>query len=100
MMNAGIMLGAEFPTHHEGGNCEDVLIRDCEFTNCGFAQRYYTVGCVGINSYGFHKAVNHDIRIENCHFSDSGVGVDIHCARDVRIKNCVYENLIEDIRLN
>ena len=100
MMNAGIMLGAEFPTHHEGGNCEDAVIRDCEFDNCGFAARYGTVGCIGVNSSGFSTAVNHNIRIENCEFKNSDVGVDLHCAYDVRIRNCRYENLGEDIRLS
>ena len=99
IMNPGIMLGAEFPIHHEGGNCEDAVIRGCEFRNCGFEARYSTVGCIGINSAGFHKAVNHDIRIENCRFADSDVGIDIHCARDVRISGCVYEGLDNDLRL-
>ena len=100
MMNAGIMLGAEFPTHHEGGNCEDVKIQNCEFDNCGFSPRYGTVGCIGVNSSGFRTPVNHNIRIENCIFRNSGVGVDLHLAFDVRISNCRYENLTEDVRLS
>ena len=100
MMNAGIMLGAEFPTHHEGGNCEDVKIRNCEFDNCGFSPRYGTVGCIGVNSAGFTTPVNHNIRIENCDFRNSKVGVDLHLAYDVRIRSCRYENLTEDVRLS
>ena len=99
MMNAGIMLGAEFPTHHEGGNCEGATIRNCEFDNCGFSARYGTVGCIGVNSSGFRTAVNHNIRIESCTFRNSEVGVDLHRVYDVRIKNCRYENLSEDVRL-
>lgn len=100
MMNAGIMLGAEFPTHFEGGNCEDVKITGCSFDNCGFAARYNTVGCVGINSSGFRTAVNHDIEITDCTFRNSAVGVDVHTAYDVRVSGCRYENIGTEFRLN
>lgn len=100
MMNPGILLGAEFPTHHEGGNCEDIRIDDCEFDNCGFVARYGTIGCIGINSAGFETAVNHDIVITGCRFCNSAVGVDIHTARRVKISGCTYENIGSEAVLN
>lgn len=96
MMNPGILLGAEFPTHHEGGNCSDILIEDCDFDNCGFTPRYGTVGCIGVNSAGFETAVNHDIVITGCSFRNSSVGVDLHKARRVKISGCTYENIVDE----
>jgi len=100
MMNAGIMLGDEFTYHFEGGHCEDAVIRDCIFDNCGFLARYKTVGCIGINSRGFTTPVNHNIRIHDCVFKNSEVGVDVHTACDVRISGCAYLNIAEEFRLN
>ncbi len=100
MMNAGVMLGAEFPTHHEGGNCSDAVIEGCTFDNCGFYPRYGTIGCVGINSAGFHTQVNHDITVKNCTFRNSSVGVDIHKAHHVRVTGCTYENIDTEVLLN
>jgi len=100
MMNAGIMLGAEYPTHYEGGHCEDVKITGCHFDNCGFSSRYYTIGCVGIHSGGFKTPVNHNIEITDCVFRNSEVGVDVHTAYDVRVSGCAYLNIKEEFRLN
>jgi len=93
LMNPGILMGAEFPVHHEGGHCNDVLIRDCSFDNCGFFPRYGASGCIAIKSDGFSGAYNGDIRIVDCQFKNSNIGVDIHDAHDVILEHCSFENV-------
>lgn len=97
LMNPGILMGDEYPTFHEGGHCFDAEIRGCTFENCGFFPRYGTQGCIGIHAYGFHKPVNHDIRITGCTFRNAEIGVDIRTASDVRIDGCRWEHLKQDV---
>lgn len=76
-MNPGILLGAELPVHSEGGHATDVVIKDCEFDNCGFHPRYGASGCIGIKSAGFSGKYNRDIYIVNNIMRNSAIG--IHC---------------------
>ena len=100
LMNSGIWLGVEFPTHIEGGNATDIEISDCTFTNCGFSSRCGAMGCIGMNSFEFDKYHNRDIRIKNCAFKDSGIGLDIQNAQDVHIENCTFTNVETKIQTN
>lgn len=100
MMNAGILLGAEYPTHIEGGHCTDIRIWDCVFDNCGTTARYGAAGCIGIKSAGLPGKNNKDIRIENCLFRNSPIGVDIHDADDVMITNCGFDNITQLLRVD
>ncbi|MBC2595575.1 hypothetical protein H5P28_15010 [Ruficoccus amylovorans] len=95
-MNPGVLLGAELPTHCEGGHATNVLIDSCLFDNCGFFPRYKdAAGCVGIYSYGFDAPYNHDISITNNTFRNARTAIKIRTARDVRIWNNHYENIGE-----
>ena len=100
LMNSGIWLGVEYPTHIEGGNATDIEISDCVFTNCGFASRCGAMGCIGMNSFGFDAYHNRDIRIQNCTFKDSELGLDIQNAVDVYIDNCTFDNVQNKIFTN
>ncbi|MDF2921360.1 MAG: hypothetical protein K0R57_274 [Paenibacillaceae bacterium] len=74
-MNPGILLGAELPTHWEGGHATDILIKGCEFDNCGFFPRYGASGCIGIRSYGFSGKFNRNIIIADNVMRNSAIGV-------------------------
>ncbi|KRF03335.1 hypothetical protein ASG89_23105 [Paenibacillus sp. Soil766] len=74
-MNPGILLGAELPVHSEGGHASDILIKDCEFDNCGFFPRYGAYGCIGIKSHGFKGKFNKSIIIANNRMKNSDIGV-------------------------
>ncbi len=100
LMNSGIWLGVEFPTHIEGGNATDIEISDCTFTNCGFSSRCGAMGCIGMNSFQFDAYHNKDIRIKNCTFKDSGIGLDIQNATDVYVDNCTFDNVETEICTN
>ncbi len=97
MMNSGILLGAEFPTHVEGGHATDVEIKSCVFHNCGATARYGARGCIGIKSAGLPGKHNKDIHIEDCIFENSPIGVDIHDAEAVYVKNCQFKNIKEEV---
>ncbi|MBC2602166.1 right-handed parallel beta-helix repeat-containing protein [Puniceicoccus vermicola] len=100
IMNPGILLGAEMPTHAEGGHATDVLIRQCEFDNCGFYPRYDTVGCVGIHSAGFDLPLNRDILITENTFRNSEVGIHLMTARNVEISRNRYDGIREPVRVD
>ncbi|MCM3627037.1 hypothetical protein M3194_06635 [Paenibacillus glycanilyticus] len=76
-MNPGVLLGAELPVHSEGGHATDIMIKDCEFDNCGFFPRYGAAGCIGIKSAGFSGKYNKNIMIVNNVMRNSEIGV--HC---------------------
>ncbi|NIK67254.1 hypothetical protein [Paenibacillus sp. BK720] len=76
-MNPGVLLGAELPVHSEGGHATDIVIKDCEFDNCGFFPRYGAAGCIGIKSAGFSGKYNKNIVIASNVMRNSSIGV--HC---------------------
>lgn len=96
-MNPGILLGAELPTHAEGGHATDILIKWCEFDNCGFFPRYGTSGCVGINSAGFKGPYNQNIIITDNLFKNSKIGIHVIDAKDVYIIDNHFANVTEDL---
>ncbi|WP_269537146.1 hypothetical protein [Cerasicoccus fimbriatus] len=100
IMNPGVLLGAEMPTHSEGGHATNIHIAQCEFDNCGFFPRYGTAGCIGVHSFGFDLPLNHDIEITENHFRNSTIGIQLMTARDVRIWNNQYENIDERVRID
>jgi hypothetical protein len=97
IMNPGILLGAELPTHAEGGHATNILIKGCEFDNCGFFPRYGTSGCIGINSAGFKGFYNKSIIITDNYFKNSNIGIHINDAQDVFIINNHFENIGEPL---
>ncbi|GHC03709.1 right-handed parallel beta-helix repeat-containing protein [Cerasicoccus arenae] len=99
-MNPGILLGAEMPTHAEGGHATNIRIEQCDFDNCGFFPRYNTRGCIGVHSAGFELPLNHDIEITKNTFRNSDIGIDVMTARDVRISDNRYENIKQRIRID
>ncbi len=99
LMNSGILLGAEFPIHTEGGHSTDILIEKCFFENCGATPRYDAMGCIGIKSSGIEGKNNKDIRISDCSFKNSPIGIDVHDADGVYINNCFFEGINEEIRI-
>jgi hypothetical protein len=99
-MNPGVLLGAELPTHTEGGHATNILIKDCEFDNCGFFPRYGAAGCIGIKSSGFKGPYNKNIIITNNLFKNSNIGVHAIDAQDVYIINNRYENVAQPLVVN
>ena len=97
MMNPGIMMGTEFPTHVEGGHVTDTVISGCTFDNCGKTARYDAVGCISIKSAGLPGPNNKDITIENCTFKNSPIGIDINDAYNVTVKNCNFMDVEQKI---
>lgn len=98
IMNPGVLLGAEMPTHAEGGHATDIHIEACDFDNCGFFPRYQTAGCIGVHSAGFDLPLNHDITITRNTFRNSKIGVHLMTARNVSIHGNYYENIGERLR--
>jgi len=92
-MNPGVLLGAELPTHEEGGHATNIRIESCEFDNCGFFPRYQTEGCIGIHSVGFNLPVNREIVITNNLFRNAAKAVDVKTASQVRISGNSYEHI-------
>lgn len=100
LMNSGILLGAEFPIHTEGGHSTDVSIERCFFENCGATSRYDAMGCIGIKSSGIEGKNNKDIKISECCFKNSPIGIDVHDADGVYINDCHFENIHEKVRID
>lgn len=100
IMNPGVLLGAEMPTHAEGGHATNIHIAQCEFDNCGFFPRYGTAGCIGIHSFGFDLPLNHDIEITENIFRNASIGTQVMTARDVRIWNNQYENIKDKVLID
>lgn len=92
-MNPGILLGAELPTHAEGGHATNIQIVDCEFDHCGFHPRYGAEGCIGIKSAGFDGKHNRNITIKGNLFKNSAIGVHAIDADEVVVKNNRFENV-------
>lgn len=79
LMNAGILIGAEFSTHCEGGHGENITIQDCSFINCGFKPRYgsYGMGGIAVKSQGFSGPYNRNITISGCRFEACSQGIEL-----------------------
>lgn len=92
-MNPGIMLGAELPTHAEGGHATNIQILNCEFDHCGFHPRYKAEGCIGIKSAGFDGKYNRHITITGNIFKNSTIGVHAIDADEVIMKHNRFENV-------
>ncbi|MEC0230274.1 hypothetical protein [Paenibacillus alba] len=103
-MNPGILLGAELPVHSEGGHATDIVIKDCEFDNCGFFPRYGASGCIGIKSAGFSGKFNTDIIIMNNIMKNSEIGVHAIDAHHVYLIGNTFEGvdmpLLQDEEVN
>ncbi|MDF2473033.1 MAG: hypothetical protein K0R21_815 [Anaerocolumna sp.] len=95
LMNAGILMGAEFDTHCEGGHAVNVKISECTFDNCGFKPRYgdFGCGCIAIKSQGFQEPLNQHILIEKNQFLNSKIALEIRDAQDVQIRNNYFDNI-------
>lgn len=95
LMNAGILMGAEFDTHCEGGHAVNVKITDCLFDHCGFKPRYgeFGCGCIAIKSQGFEEPLNQHITIERNQFLNSKIALEIRDAQDVLMKENRFENI-------
>lgn len=89
IMNAGILMGAEFDTHCEGGHAVNVKITGCNFDNCGFNPRYgeYGCACIAIKSQGFDGPYNQKITIENNKFINSQRALEISDSKEVKLRN-------------
>ncbi|RXZ82637.1 right-handed parallel beta-helix repeat-containing protein [Paenibacillaceae bacterium] len=92
-MNPGILLGAELPTHAEGGHATNIHIEDCEFDHCGFYPRYGASGCIGIKSSGFEGKHNRHITIIGNRFRNASIGIHAIDADDVTVKHNHYTNV-------
>ncbi|MDR6553939.1 right-handed parallel beta-helix repeat-containing protein [Paenibacillus qinlingensis] len=92
-MNPGILLGAELPVHAEGGHATDILIKDCEFDNCGFFPRYEAAGCIGVKSAGFSGKFNTNIVILNNTMKNSEIGVHAIDAHNVFMIGNTFEGI-------
>lgn len=99
-MNPGVLLGAEMPTHTEGGHATNSLIKGCVFDNCGFFPRYNTGGCIGIHSFGFDAPLNHDILITDNDFHNADCAVDVMTARNVVLWNNRYHHIRQRVRID
>ena len=99
LMNPGILLGAELPYHMEGGHATNILIKWCEFINCGFHPRYEAVGCIGIRSAGLHGPYNKDIIISDNLFRNSQVGIHVTDAQNVYMIRNRFEGVEEPVRV-
>jgi Right handed beta helix region len=96
-MNPGVLLGAELPTHQEGGHATNVIIRKSVFDNCGFFPRYEAGGCIGVKSSGFYGPFNTEITIEDNLFRNAEVGIDLIDAGKVTELRNRFENIVNPI---
>ncbi|SDT38142.1 Right handed beta helix region [Paenibacillaceae bacterium GAS479] len=96
-MNPGILLGAELPIHSEGGHATDIVIKNCEFDNCGFFPRYEAAGCIGVKSAGFQGKFNRDILIVNNVMRNSRIGVHVIDGDEVYLIGNTFESVEEPV---
>jgi hypothetical protein len=92
-MNSGILLGAELPTHAEGGHATNIHIEDCVFDHCGFYPRYGAEGCIGIKSAGFSGKYNKHITITGNLFKNSAIGIHAIDADEVKVSHNRFEGV-------
>ncbi|MBW7453782.1 right-handed parallel beta-helix repeat-containing protein, partial [Paenibacillus sepulcri] len=92
-MNPGILLGAELPTHAEGGHATHIRIEDCVFDHCGFYPRYGAEGCIGIKSSGFDGPYNRHIAISGNVFRNSAIGIHAIDADEVSVSRNLFEGV-------
>ncbi|GLC82257.1 right-handed parallel beta-helix repeat-containing protein [Lacrimispora brassicae] len=92
LMNAGILIGAEFSTHCEGGHGENITIEDCSFINCGYKPRYgpYGMGGIAVKSQGFSGPYNRNIQISGCRFEACDQGIELHDAGGVTMTDLKF----------
>jgi hypothetical protein len=100
LMNAGVLIGAEWTAFYEGGHPNKVAIRRCTFDNCGFTPRCGVTGGIGIRTEGLEGYYNKDIVIEACTFLNVPVGVDIHHAQDVRLVGNHFQDVVKPYRID
>ena len=102
LMNAGVLIGAEFDTHCESGHGHDILIQNNHFINIGFKPRYgeYGCGCIAVKSQGFEGPFNSRIKIEGNCFENSGCAIELNDCREVEIKNNVYTGISRRLIIN
>lgn len=100
LMNSGVILGAELPTHREGGHADDVVVTRNIFDNCGFVKRGDIGGGVGIHSNGFSGAFNQRIAIVGNTFRNMKVGIEVKCARDVWISGNHFDQIGQRVEMD
>lgn len=102
LMNAGVLIGAEFDTHCESGHGHDIWIKNNHFINIGFKPRYgeYGCGCIAVKSQGFEGPFNSRIKIEGNCFENSGCAIELNDCREVEIKNNVYDGISRRLIIN
>ncbi|MBE7722639.1 MAG: right-handed parallel beta-helix repeat-containing protein [Lacrimispora celerecrescens] len=101
LMNAGILIGAEFSTHCEGGHGENITIQDCSFINCGFKPRYgsYGMGGIAVKSQGFSGPYNRNIIISGCRFEACRQGIELCDAGQVVMSDLCFVDVQQPLRI-
>lgn len=102
LMNAGVLIGAEFDTHCESGHGHNILIKNNYFINIGFRPRYgkYGCGCIAVKSQGFEGPFNSRIKIEGNCFENSGCAIELNDCREVEIRNNAYAGISRRLIIN
>lgn len=102
LMNAGVLIGAEFDTHCESGHGHDITIRNNYFYNIGFKPRYgvYGCGCIAVKSQGFEGPFNSRITIEGNCFENSGCAIELNDCREIEIRNNAYDGISHRLVIN
>lgn len=100
LMNAGIIIGAEWIEFYEGGHPKGVTIRRCSFENCGYTPRCGVTGGIGIRSDGLEGYYNKNIVIDECTFRHVPVGVDVHHAEGVQLTCNRFHNVGQPYRID
>lgn len=98
IMNAGVLIGAEWDTHAEAMNPENVEVRNCSFTNVGFSPRYGERGMGGVaaaaQGFGDEPVIGR-LLVENCSFSSLSRAVELRNVRNAVIRGNTYSGVGE-----
>lgn len=98
IMNAGILIGAEWDTHMEAMNPESVEINSCTFINNGFSPRYGTkaMAAIACVSQGFgSSAVIGKLSVNNCHFYSLDRAIEIRNLKEFILSNNSFKDVNE-----
>jgi hypothetical protein len=100
IMYPALVIGTEITAHNEATFPQDVLIRQCYFSQCGWISRINTKGIVGIANSGNTAMVIGAVHFDGCSFAQAATGIDASGIKLLKITNSQFTSVAQPYKTN
>jgi hypothetical protein len=100
IMYPAVVFGTEITTHNEATFPQDVVVRQCSFSNSGWIPRIQTKGLVGIGNSGTTAMAIGRILFDDCTFSNAATGIDAAGIQSLVITNSRFRQVSSPYHIN